>query len=119
MNGSSPEYREMGDRLRAARTTRRLTLRALGDRLGVSASLISQVERGLAKPSVNTLYAMARELDISLDELLFVDARAARPADDGRRAWAASGGTADLGPRPPRDPVQRADSRKTIRQTVT
>jgi predicted transcriptional regulator len=36
-------------RLRAARTTRRLTLRALGDRLGVSASLISQVERGLAK----------------------------------------------------------------------
>ena len=82
----------------------------------MSASLISQVERGLAKPSVNTLYAMARELDISLDELLFVDARGrTTAADDGRRAWAASGGTADLGPRPPRDPVQRADDRKTIR----
>src|SRR5262249_15959735 len=60
VHGSTPEYREIGDRLRTARTARHLSLRALAERLGVSPSLISQVERGLAKPSVNTLYAMAR-----------------------------------------------------------
>src|SRR3954467_15483478 len=75
-NGTEPEYAEIGDRLRVARTTRGLSLRALADRLRVSPRLISQVERGLAKPSVNTLYALARELDVSLDELLFVDAGA-------------------------------------------
>jgi transcriptional regulator with XRE-family HTH domain len=107
---TGPEYREIGDRLRAARTARGLSLRALADDLGVSASLISQVERGLAKPSVNTLYAWARELDVSLDALLFIDeARRARPTA------AAGSSTQPLGPRPPRDPVQRAHDRKTIR----
>ena len=47
--------------------------RTLAERLGVSPSLISQVETGRAKPSVNTLYALASELGISLDELLFMD----------------------------------------------
>ena len=112
-NGSTPEYRETGDRLRAARAVRGLSLRALADRLGVSASLISQVERGLARPSVNTLYAMARELDVSLDALLFVDAGATPTAGDGSPAASAS--VVDLTPRAPRRPVQRAAGRRTIR----
>ncbi len=73
-NGGVLEYAGMGDRLRAARLARGLSLRALADRLGVSASLISQVETGRAKPSVSTLYAIVNELAISLDELLFPDA---------------------------------------------
>ena len=92
----------MGDRLREARQARGLSLRALAERLGVSPSLISQVETGRAKPSVSTLYAIASELGISLDELLFIDAR--RPA-------AGAGSELVL----PRDPVQRAGSRKAIR----
>jgi transcriptional regulator with XRE-family HTH domain len=64
----------MGDRLRRARIARGLTLRTMAKRLGVSPSLISQVETGRAKPSVSTLYALANELGISLDELLFMDA---------------------------------------------
>jgi transcriptional regulator with XRE-family HTH domain len=115
VNGSAPEYREIGGRLRTARTARHLSLRALAERLGVSPSLISQVERGLAKPSVNTLYAMARELDVSLDELLFIDARTARPAAADARRTRPPAPAADLGPRPPHDPVQRAADRKTIR----
>jgi transcriptional regulator with XRE-family HTH domain len=108
-NGSKPEYREIGDRLRAARGGRGLSLRSLAGRLGVSASLISQVERGLAKPSVNTLYAMARELDVSLDELLFVDARSTPASDGARRPQPAEPGPL------PRHPVQRATDRKSIR----
>jgi transcriptional regulator with XRE-family HTH domain len=66
-----PDYPQMGERLRAARSARHLSLRTLASRLGVSPSLISQIETGRANPSVSTLYAIAAELDVSLDELLF------------------------------------------------
>jgi transcriptional regulator with XRE-family HTH domain len=73
-NGSTePEYASMGERLRKARRARGLSLRGLAEVVGVSPSLISQVETGRAKPSVNTLYALANELGISLDVLLFMD----------------------------------------------
>src|SRR5512142_914949 len=73
-NGSMPEYAELGAKLRASRLEQGLSLRVLADRLGVSPSLISQVETGRAKPSVSTLYAITAELGISVDELLFPDA---------------------------------------------
>ena len=76
-NGAGLEYGEMGDRLREARQARGLSLRGLADRLGVSPSLISQVETGRAKPSVSTLYAIVTELGISLDELVYPDAQTA------------------------------------------
>jgi transcriptional regulator with XRE-family HTH domain len=46
-------------------------LRVLARSIGVSPSLISQIETGKVKPSINTLYALAVELDISVDEILF------------------------------------------------
>ena len=74
----------MGDRIRRERRARGLSLRDLADRLGVSPSLISQVETGRAMPSVSTLYALATELDVSLDDLLF---NGRRPASGhGRRS---------------------------------
>ena len=112
-NGPAPEYREIGDRLRTARAARGLSLRALAQRLGVSPSLISQVETGRARPSVKTLYALARELDVSLDELLFVDAPPSRPPT-GARAGVAPAGT-EPSPYLPARPVQRAGTRKMIR----
>ena len=112
-NGRS-EYPEIGERLRAARQARRLSLRALADRLSVSPSLISQIETGRANPSVSTLYAIADELDVSLDELLFNDRRAAEPIEPEpaaiSREEVLSGGTMT-----PTDPVQRAGTRHNIR----
>ena len=70
-----PDYPEVGERLRARRRARGLSLRTLAERLGVSPSLISQIERGRARPSVSTLFAIATELDASIDELLFNDER--------------------------------------------
>ncbi len=112
-NGATePEYASMGERLRRARQARGLSLRGLAEVLGVSPSLISQVENGRAKPSVNTLYALANELGISLDVLLFMDTK---PPARG----AAEAGTADVAESldvgVPHDPVQRAASRTTIR----
>jgi transcriptional regulator with XRE-family HTH domain len=48
----------------------RLSLRELGRRVGVSASLLSQIENGKSDPSVSTLYALVAELGLSLDTLL-------------------------------------------------
>jgi transcriptional regulator with XRE-family HTH domain len=104
-----PDYPEMGERLREARRARSLSLRTLAERLGVSPSLISQIETGRANPSVSTLYAIAAELDVSLDELLFNDRRPAEPTAPARPDVAHNGTMA------PAPPVQRADSRHAIR----
>jgi transcriptional regulator with XRE-family HTH domain/quercetin dioxygenase-like cupin family protein len=107
--GARPDYPQMGERLRAARSARRLSLRELAGRLGVSPSLISQIETGRANPSVSTLYAIAAELDVSLDELLFNDRRAPEPSAS-VQAGAPTSGMMTQAP-----PVQRAATRHTIR----
>ncbi len=60
----------MGEGIRTARKTAGLTLRELGSAAGVSASLLSQIENGRAKPSVTTLYSLVGALGLSLDEML-------------------------------------------------
>jgi transcriptional regulator with XRE-family HTH domain len=99
----------MGDRLRQARKARGLSLRGLAEVLGVSPSLISQVETGRAKPSVNTLYALATELGISLDVLLFMDTQPPLATGEGDAL------SEPIETVLPHDPVQRAASRTTIR----
>ena len=76
----SPE--NVGARLRAARTARGLSLRGVAQALGVSASLISQVETGKTQPSVSTLYALVNHLGISIDDLLGVKPLPAAAQDD-------------------------------------
>jgi len=61
----------LGPRLRQVRTGRQLSVRELARRVGCSASLISQIERGVSVPSVGVLYSLATELGSSLDYLLF------------------------------------------------
>jgi len=64
---------DLGMRLRQARVTRGLSLRSVARELGVSASLISQVEIGKTQPSVSTLFALATHLGVSLDEILGIE----------------------------------------------
>ena len=67
---------DIGARLRGARMQRGLSLRSVAQALGVSASLISQVETGKTQPSVSTLYALVNHLGV-------VAGRAARRRADG------------------------------------
>lgn len=64
-------WTDVSERLRQARAIRQMTVRTLASRIGVSPSLISQIETAKVRPSVNTLYALAVELGLSVDELLF------------------------------------------------
>ncbi len=69
----------IGAHLRDARMQRGLSLRSVALALGVSASLISQVETGKTQPSVSTLYAIANHLGVSLDELLGIAPASSKP----------------------------------------
>jgi transcriptional regulator with XRE-family HTH domain len=59
----------MSERIRAARIRTGMSARQLAAELGCSPSLISQIERGKATPSVSRLYAMTTALGISMDSL--------------------------------------------------
>ncbi len=71
----------VGARLRVRREARGISLRQFARQLDVSASFISQLETGKAKPSVATLYSICAALDMSIDELFAVEAPAPRDAD--------------------------------------
>lgn len=64
----------LGQRIRGVRLQRRLSTRELARRVGCSASLISQIERGATAPSASVLYLLANELNTSLDYLFGVGA---------------------------------------------
>ena len=60
----------IGHRLREERVKAGISQRELARRLGLSASLISQLESGQSRPSVGTLYAIVTELGVSLDRVI-------------------------------------------------
>ena len=62
-------HASLGGILRAARLDSGKTQRQVAAEAGVSAGLIGQFETGRTKPSVATLLAVARVLQLSLDEL--------------------------------------------------
>jgi transcriptional regulator with XRE-family HTH domain/quercetin dioxygenase-like cupin family protein len=116
----------VGQRLRDERQRQRVGLRELARRVGVSASLISQIELGRATPSVGTLYAIVNELDMSLDELFFRatggsgraprETGTANPAvtDPGHPQAPEDSASARLAATVSTGPVVRAADRKTI-----
>lgn len=64
-----PFHPALGPRLREVREQRGLSVRELARRVGCSASLISQIERGVGAPSSGMIYLLAVELRASLDYL--------------------------------------------------
>jgi transcriptional regulator with XRE-family HTH domain len=63
----------LGQRIREMRAGRGLTLTALADETGLSTGLISQVERGLSDPSLETLRRIAKVLDVPIFSLFQQD----------------------------------------------
>lgn len=60
---------ELGERLRAAREARRLTLEAVAERSGLTKGYVSKVERNQATPSVAVLIKLCGALDLSIGDL--------------------------------------------------
>src|SRR5437762_3272439 len=95
----------LGARLREAREARNMTLRELARRLGLSPSLISQVETGKSQPSISTLFAIVGELEIPVNEVVWEADPDGR--DPGRRSRDADATRSH-------SPVQRAHERLSI-----
>src|SRR5215510_4709743 len=74
---SAQEPSHIGPRLRERRELMGLSLREVARRIGVSASLISQIERDKVNPSVSTLYALVQELRLTMGDLFAADVAAA------------------------------------------
>ena len=72
---------DLGGFIRDQRRTARLSLRKLSELAGISNPYLSQIERGLRKPSAEILQAIARALRIS-SETLYVRAVDILGADD-------------------------------------
>jgi transcriptional regulator with XRE-family HTH domain len=71
----------VGEYLAEQRKNAKLTLRQLSDLAGVSNPYLSQIERGLRKPSAEVLQQLAKALRISA-ETLYVRAGILDPDDD-------------------------------------
>ena len=63
------EWATVGERIRLVRESSGISVRELARRIDVSASHVSQVERGLASFSVRALYSVVNILGISMDSL--------------------------------------------------
>jgi transcriptional regulator with XRE-family HTH domain len=68
----------LGDYLREQRLASRLSLRQLAEQAGVSNPYLSQIERGLRRPSAEVIEQIAKALRISADQL-YVRAGIVRP----------------------------------------
>ena len=101
------ELEDIGTRLREERERVGISQRELARRIGLSASLISQIESGQSKPSVSTLYAIVTELGVSVDDV-FRGSEGHGSAEHGH-----VGGSAE-GAEPENDPVVRSDERHVI-----
>src|SRR5882757_1375733 len=95
--------------IRVPGSARGLSVRELARRVGCSASLISQIERGVSVPSVGVLYSLATELGSSLDYLLF----GSGPGPDGGMGTVPAA-LAPVLAAPPAAVVQRGRDRKII-----
>jgi len=109
---------DLGQRLRAAREQKNIGLRELARQLGVSPSLISQIETGKTEPSINTLFAMVSELELSVNEIVFDPTReTARPSTRVTPRARSASARRVVGPAaadPPGSPVQRSTNRTAI-----
>lgn len=79
--GIETRMRDLGEFIREQRRGARLSLRKLSEQAGISNPYLSQIERGLRKPSAEILQQIAKALRISA-ETLYVRAGILEERDD-------------------------------------
>ena len=100
-------WRDLGEFIRDQRRVDHLSLRKLSELAGISNPYLSQIERGLRKPSAEILQQIARALEISA-ETLYVRAGILEERDD-----------ADLVGEIRRDPKLTEEQKKTLIRIYT
>ena len=83
--GVGKTVESLGDYLREQRLAAKLSVRQLAEQAGVSNPYLSQIERGLRKPSAEVLQQIAKALRISA-ETLYIRAGILDPEDGEARS---------------------------------
>jgi transcriptional regulator with XRE-family HTH domain len=96
-------WHDLGEFIREQRNVGHLSLRKLSELAGISNPYLSQIERGLRKPSAEILQQIARALQIS-SETLYIRAGILEDRT----------GSADLVGEILRDPYLNEDQKKTL-----
>lgn len=65
------DYAALGERIRLARKSKGLSQEKLSEICSVSAAHIGHIERGTRIPSLETLFKISKELNVSMDYLFF------------------------------------------------
>ena len=102
-NDLEERWRDLGEFIREQRKVGQLSLRKLSEMAGVSNPYLSQIERGMRKPSADILRQIARALEISSEEL-YIRAGILEERD----------GEPDLVAEIRRDPYITEDQKKTL-----
>ncbi|WP_206057145.1 cupin domain-containing protein [Nitratireductor sp. XY-223] len=88
------DHGALATRLRERRRELGLTLKAVADSAGLSVGFISQIERGIAVPSLSSLVSVSRVLDVNVGDFLTSqpqpDENEARSRQPGRPVFAVS-----------------------------
>ena len=105
MSELEERWRDLGEFIREQRHIGHLSLRKLSEMAGVSNPYLSQIERGLRKPSAEILQQIARALEIS-SETLYIRAGILEERPDG----------VDLVAEIRRDPYIGEDQKRTLIQ---
>lgn len=80
MSELETRWRDLGEFIRDQRRVGHLSLRKLSEMAGISNPYLSQIERGLRKPSAEILQQIARALEIS-SETLYIRAGILEPRE--------------------------------------
>ena len=114
----TPVHALLGSVLRGAREDKGLSLRAIAEKAGISATYLGEIERGVKEPSSAVLASIATALTISLSELYYdlaLELRKRELLEAKRAAFAQNPPPAPVAPRPspnfgfravPQQPVQ-------------
>ena len=96
-------WRDLGEFIREQRNVGQMSLRKLSELAGVSNPYLSQIERGLRKPSAEILQQIARALEISAETLYVRAGILDEPSD-----------TVDVNREIRRDPTLSEEQKKTL-----
>lgn len=70
------DFSKLGVVIKQIRKERNMSLKDVANDIGVSSSLISQIERGIANPSLKTLAAISESLEVPMFSLFFNENKA-------------------------------------------
>ncbi len=90
--------KSIGERIKALRTEQGMTLTELGEKVALSVSYLSQIERDKTTPSLSTLMDIAKALNVGLRYFFETEAEAAYVvrADEGQADFAPDSSTVCL-----------------------